>query len=471
MSTDNSVRSGQAALALLCTAQLMLMVDFSVINLALPDIESSLSVSTDASLWTATVYAIAFGGLLPLGGRLADLVGRRRIFVWGLAVFGVASLVGGFAPGFSVLIAMRAVQGGAAALTAPALLSLITTSFPGEAARRRALGWFGAATASGFSLGVVLGGLLTEFASWRAVLLINVPLAAAAVPLALRLLGESGVQPPPRRYDIPGALTATTGCAALLLGISEAGRAGWGEASSILPLLLGVVLIGCFVVIERRSPAPLIPLHVFRVRSVSAVNTVVLFVTGVMGALTLLLSLLFQNVRLDGPLEAGISVLPMGLVTAVVSQFTPRLATAFTPQHVLIAGVLVFTAGLLILAVADGSGGYAALLLGMVVCGAGFGTFFTTATMTATGGVSDADQGLAGGLINTATQIGTALGIAFLVSLAERESAGQGADLTQASAADGFSLAAQVAAVTLAVVGVFAVATLRRPARTELVRD
>ncbi|MER6373012.1 MFS transporter [Streptomyces mirabilis] len=470
MSSDRSACAGNAALALLCTAQLMLMIDFSVINLALPDIESSLDISTDASLWTATVYAISFGGLLPLGGRLADLVGRRRMFVCGLAVFGVASLVGGIAADLSVLIAMRAVQGGAAALTAPALLSLITTAFPEETARRRALGWFGASTAAGFSLGVVLGGVLTEFVSWRAVLLINVPLAALAVPLAFHLLGESGVQPPPRRYDIPGAVTATTGCATLLLGISEAGRTGWDRVSSALPLLLGVVMIGFFVVVERRSPAPLIPLHVFRIRSVSAVNTIVLFVTGVMGALTLLLSLLFRNVRLDGPLEAGVSVLPLGLVTAVVSQLTPRLATAFAPRRVLIAGVTVFAAGMLVLAMADGTGDYGPLLLGMIICGAGFGTFFTTAAMTATGDVPDADQGLASGLINTATQIGTALGIAFLVSLADRKATDQGVP-TPADVSDGFSLAAQVAAITLAVVGGFALTTLRQPARPELVED
>lgn len=455
-------RSRNGALALLCIAQLMLMIDFSVVNLALPDIESSLTITTNASLRTVTVYAVAFGGLLPLGGRLADLVGRRRMFVLGLTVFGVASLIGGVAQGFPLLLVMRAAQGAAAALIAPALLSLITTSFPDPVFRQRALGWFGSATASGFSIGVILGGLLTELVSWRAVLLINVPFVAIVAPLALVLLTESGVVPKPRRYDIPGAVLATLGSGALLLGISEAGAIGWDPVKTGLPLILGAVLSTCFILVERRSVAPLVPLRIFRIRSVSAVNTVVLFVTGIMGALTLLLSLLFQNVRLNGPIDAGVSVLPLGIVTAVVSQFTPRLAAAFTARRVLITGIAVFAVGLVILGTADANSGYGYVVVGMVICGLGFGPFFVTAAMTATADVPDADQGLAGGLINTATQIGTALGIAFLVSLADHHAVKQGAHATPGSIADGISLAMLTAAAVLAAVAVFALATIKR---------
>ncbi|WP_181807994.1 MFS transporter, partial [Streptomyces shenzhenensis] len=192
MTETRRATAPRGALALLCTAQLMLMVDFSVVNLALPGITSAFRTRPGTALWTATVYAVAFGALLPLGGRLADSLGRRRMFVTGLAVFGAASLVGGLSPCLAPLLIMRAVQGGAAALIAPALFSLLTTVFPAGPATHRALAWFGAATSSGFSLGVIAGGLLTEFVSWRAVLLVNVPLAAVAVPLAGRVLPDSG---------------------------------------------------------------------------------------------------------------------------------------------------------------------------------------------------------------------------------------------------------------------------------------
>lgn len=410
----------KGALALLCAAQLMLMIDFSVVNLALPGIASSFRTGAGTALWTATVYAVAFGALLPLGGRLADSLGRRRMFTTGLAVFGAASLLGGLSPGLAPLLAMRALQGGAAALVAPALLSLLTTAFPAGPATHRALAWFGAATSSGFSLGVVVGGLLTQFVSWRAVLLVNVPPVVMAVVLARRLLPDGGPLPRRRPRDLPGAVTATAGCVVLLLGIGEAGAPGSDPPRTALLLCLGLVLLGLFVTVETRAAAPLVPPRVLRLRSVAVVNTVTLLVTGVMGALTLLLSLFLQVVDRLGPLAAGVALLPLGLVTAGVSHASPRLVARFAPRRVLAAGVTVFALGLLLLGAAVESRHDGLLLLGMAVCGAGFGPFFTTATMAATQDLPAADQGLAGALISTATQIGTALGIAFLVSLAER---------------------------------------------------
>ncbi|MGW0414836.1 MFS transporter [Streptomyces collinus] len=444
-------KAHRGALALLCAAQLMLMVDFSVVNLALPGITASFRTSADTALWTATVYAVCFGALLPLGGRLADSLGRRRMFVTGLTVFGAASLAGGLSPCIAPLLAMRALQGGAAALIAPALLSLLTTLFPPGAATHRALAWFGAATSSGFSLGVVAGGLLTEFASWRAVLLVNVPAAAVAVPLARRLLPAGGSPPERRPRDLPGAVCVTAGCLALLLGIGEAGARGGVPLRAGLPLCLGLLLLGLFVLVERRAAAPLVPPRVLQVRSVAVVNTVTLLVTGVMGALTLLLSLFLQGADRLRPLATGTALLPLGLVTAGVSHITPRLVAVLAPRRVLAAGVAVFALGLLVLAAAVRGGHDGLLLLGMALCGAGFGPFFTAATMAATQDLPAADQGVAGALIGTATQIGTAIGIAFLVSLAERR---------PHDAASGTALALRTGAAVLAVAALLTLTAL-----------
>ncbi|QHC32448.1 MFS transporter [Streptomyces sp. HF10] len=452
MTKTRRTTAHRGVLALLCAAQLVLMVDFSVVNLALPGITSAFAADPGTALWTVTGYAVAFGALLPLGGRLADTLGRRRMFVTGLGVFGAASLIGGLSPWPALLLAMRALQGGAAALIAPALLSLLTTVFPAGPATHRALAWFGAATSSGFSLGVVVGGLLTEFASWRAVLLINVPLVAVAVPLAGRLLPSGG--PPARRRprDLPGAVTGTTGCVALLLGISEAGSRGWDPSRTGLPLCLGLGLLGLFVLVERRAAAPLVPPGVFRSRSVAVANTVTLLVTGVMGALTLLLSVFLQDVRELSPLATGAALLPLGLVTAAVSHVSPRLMAVFAPRRVLAGGVAVFAVGLLVLGAAVESGYDGLLWIGMAVCGAGFGPFFTTATVTATQDLPAADQGLAGALISMSTQIGTALGIAFLVSLAERH---------PGDTASGIALAMRSGAAALAVAVALTLGALR----------
>ncbi|MGH3410326.1 MAG: MFS transporter, partial [Streptosporangiaceae bacterium] len=336
------------ALVLLCAVQLMLILDFSIVNVALPAIGHQLGLSRSGLQWVASTYGLALGGLLLLGGRLADLLGRRQLFVMGLVVFGVASLAGGLAVNGPMLILMRAAQGTGAAMVAPALLSLLTTTFAEGPQRHAALGWFGAAAASGFALGVFLGGVLTQFLSWRAVLFVNVPFAAIAVPLALRLFPRTPGLGAARGYDLPGGLTVTTGLLILIYGLIQVNQAGIAVVT-IVSFAAGVVLLAGFVWHESRAQAPLMPLSIFRIRALAAANGISVLVSMIVGAAILLLSLQLQDVDGLGPLSAGLAFLPLGVLVGAVAVLAPRLATRFGLKPVLVIATTLMAVGTLLL--------------------------------------------------------------------------------------------------------------------------
>jgi EmrB/QacA subfamily drug resistance transporter len=409
--------SSAGALALLCSVQLLLLVDFSIVNVALPRIETALDFGRLGVQWVVSAYALAFGGLLLLGGRLSDLLGRRRMLVLGLVLFGIASLGGAVAMGPGVLVAMRALQGAGAALIAPAVLSIITTGFAEGAARNRAIGWFSAASASGFAVGVLLGGILTEIFDWRSVFYVNLPAVIIAIAGAYRLLGGHAPTRERRRYDVPGALLATAGSTGVIYGLSLIPAKGWG---GLLWAAIGLGLLAGFVVVESRSASPLVPLGIFRQRAVSVANLASLIVPGLVGAAVLLLSLFLQGVQERSVLEAGLAFLPVGLAVMILGPISAAVANRFGPKIVCIGGAALVTAGMLLLSRITPTASYFEYLLpGLVVTGFGFTAFFATSAMCATAGIPEHQQGLAGGLLNTSVQFGTALWIAVMLTIGQ----------------------------------------------------
>lgn len=464
MSAVPGKRAEVWSLVLLCGVQLMLILDFSIVNVALPAIGGRFGLSRSGLQWVAGSYGLTLGGLLLLGGRLSDLLGRRRLFVAGLAVFAAASLAGGLAVSGLMLIIMRAAQGVGAAMVAPALLSLVTATFAEGPQRNQALGWFGAAGASGFALGAFLGGVLTYFISWRAVLLVNVPPAAIAIAAAFRLLRGGPGRGPGGGYDVPGGLAATAGLLALVYGLIRVSQSGLAAAGTVIPLAGGITLLAGFVWLEGRAGSPLMPLRVFRLRGLSAANGAAVLASMVIGACILMLSLQLQDVDGFSPLAAGLAFLPLGVLVGTVAVVAPRLAACLGLKPVLVAGTALMALGALLLARVTAASSYAGVILpGMIVLAAGFGAFISTATIAATGSVRDSEQGLAAGLLNSAQQVGGSLGIAVLVTLASEHDQGLGGT-GKAAQASGYAygfLAAAVVGLTATVL-----AALAMPGRT-----
>lgn len=472
MSAQPRKRVGVWALALLCGVQLMLTLDFSIVNVALPVIGHQFGMSRSELEWVASAYGLTLGGLLLLGGRLADLLGRRRLFVAGLAVFGAASLTGGLAVGGLMLIVMRAAQGIGAAMVAPALLSLITTIFAEGPQRDRALGWFGAASASGFALGAFLGGMLTHFISWRAVLFVNVPPAAIAIPLAFRLFQNTLRCGPGRGYDVPGGLAATAGLLAAVYGLIQINQSGLASVATVIPFTGGVVLLAGFVWRESRATSPLMPLRIFNLRALSAANVVAVLVSVIIGAAILMLSLQLQDVDGFGPLATGLAFLPLGLLVGAMAVIAPRLTGYLGLKPVLVTATALVTLGALLLARVTSTSTYGGEILpGMIVLAIGFGAFFSTAAIAATGSVRDDEQGLAAGLFNSAQQVGGSLGIALLVTLASQH-ARTLASSGKAAQASGYAYAfLAAAAVGLIATALAALALPGRTGAADRVRD
>ena len=407
-----------AALALILTAAFMVVLDFSIVNVALPSIEAELGFPADAVQWIITAYAIAFGGLLILGGRAADLFGRRRMFIAGLVVFSAASLAGGLAHDPVLLVASRLVQGAGAALVAPAALSLITTGFAEGPQRNRALGIYGATASVGFVAGQVLGGVLVQFTSWRAVFLVNVPVGLLAVALAPWLLGESRQRRPGTRLDGAGAVLITVTVAAAVFAVSQLDVLGWASPILLGATVLAVVAAVGFAVVERHHPDPLVRADLLRMpglRKASAMNLLL----GLWNAGELIvLSLYFQQVLHDSPLATGLAIAPQGIIGFIAGVFGARLASRVGVRRVLVLTSAVATLGFLVLTRLPASGGYSPLLAAVMLVGFGTaGTAFGT-MVTASHGVADDDQGLVGGVINTSRQIGAAIGAALLPAIA-----------------------------------------------------
>ncbi len=415
------------ALALILAAQFMVVLDFSIVNVALASIQRELRFPASSVQWIVTGYAIAFGGLLILGGRAADLFGRRRMFMAGLLIFSAASLAGGLAHDPVLLVAARVVQGTGAALVAPAALSLITTGFPGGPPRTRALGMYGATSSVGFVAGQVLGGILVEFTSWRAVFLVNVPAGLLAVLLAPRLLAPRvlAVAPPGepprdgRKLDLGGALLITTTVAALVFAVSQGDVLGWTSAAVLGALALSAGAGAAFAVVERHHPDPLIPAEVFRLpdlRKAGSINVLL----GLWNAGELIvLSLYLQQVLHDSPLVTGLVIAPQGIAGFTAGASGAAAARRFGVRRVLILTTTVVTTGFLILTRLPASGRYGPALAAVTLVGFGTaGTAFGT-MVTATRGIADHDQGLVGGVVNTSRQVGAAIGAALLPAVAE----------------------------------------------------
>jgi EmrB/QacA subfamily drug resistance transporter len=440
----------RATLLLSCLAQFMVILDVSVVNVALPAIRGALHFSEQDLQWVVNAYTVTFAGFMLLGGRAADLLGRRRVFVAGLLLFGLASLAGGVAQDQGTLIAARAVQGLGGAVIAPASLSILTATFEEGPARNRAVSVWGAMGAAGGSAGVLLGGMLTEWLSWRWILFINVPIGVLAAIAAQHYIAEGRNPERARSFDLAGAVTATAGLSLLVLGIVRTSVTGWGSASTLALMGGGLVLIAAFVGIEGRiAKAPLMPLRIYSSRTLSAANLVVLLLGAAMFAMWFFVSLYLQQVLHFSPIQAGLSFLPMTFLLATCATLSPRLVQRVGAKPPLIVGMLMLAVGLLLFTDVAAGGSYAGdVLAPSLIVAAGMGIAFVPVTIAAVSGVAPHEAGLASGLVNTSRLFGGALGLAILATIATsttnshlHHGASAGAALS-----DGFQVAFVVAA-------------------------
>src|SRR3954447_3327868 len=439
----------------------MILLDNSVIFTGLPSIRAGLELTPSGLSWVQDAYTLVFGGLLLLGARAGDLVGRRRLFIIGLAIFGTASLLIGLAPAGWWMIAGRALQGVGAAIVAPTSLALITAYFEGEA-RSRAVAWYAATAGIGASLGLLVGGALTDWISWRAAFLVNVPIAIAMIIGARVVLTETPRQP--GRFDVVGALCATLGMGALVFGIIESGDAGWGSVRVVSALVVGVVLLATLVFTESRVAQPVMPLRLFASRERSGAYAARALYMGAMIGFFFFTTQLMQDALGFTPLQAGLGFLPMSLVNFAVALAIPRLHTRVAAPILLAAGVLLTLIGMVWLSQAGlGKGYLASVALPMVLVGVGQGLAFAPLTSSGIAGVAPADAGAASGLVNTAHQLGMALGLAVLSAVA----AGAGAGLTRpAAVAEHVGAALTAGSVLLAVALVVVLVVLVPAARS-----
>ena len=408
------------ALVLISTAQLMVVLDASVVNIALPRIQEDLAI-TDANLtWVVTSYAIAFGGLLLLGGRMGDLIGRRKVFIGGVLVFALASLLGGLAQAEWQLLSARALQGAGAAAASPTALALITTTFPAGPPRNRAFAVYAAMSGAGAAVGLIVGGALTEV-SWRWTMLINVPIGLFVAFLAPRYLGES--KPQHGRWDLPGAATATLGLVSLVYGFNHKAQvdpetgapAAWTEFLTLGPIVLGLVLLAAFFVIEARSPHALLPLRIVTDRTRAVSFVVMLIVGAAIFSMFLFLSLFIQDVMGYSPLQSGVAFLPFTAGIIVAAQIASTLASRTDPRWIAGAGGALSVLAMWGYGQLDADATYAADLMPWIIVQAiGMGLIFVPLTLTAVSRVAASDSGVGSAVLNTVQQVGGAIGIAVL---------------------------------------------------------
>jgi EmrB/QacA subfamily drug resistance transporter len=413
-----------AILVLLGIAQLMVVLDATIVNIALPSAQTALHFSDDSRQWVITAYALAFGSLLLFGGRIGDLFGRKLTFVAGLIGFAVASALGGAAESFGVLVAARALQGAFGALLAPSALSLLTTTFTSADERGKAFGIYGAIAAGGGAVGLLLGGVLTEYLSWRWSLYVNLAFAIPAAIGALALL-HNQAHAATARIDLPGTLTASGGLFALVYAFSNAETHSWGAASTIAFLAAGVALLAAFVAIQRRAEHPLLPLRVVLDRNRGGSYLAVGIVGAGMFGVFLFLTYYLQQTLGFSPIKTGLAFLPMiGMVMVTATTATTRLLPRTGPRPLLTVGMVLSAAGMVLLAQLGVDSTYAAHVLpGLLVSGAGLGLVMAPAMNTATLGVDAADAGVASATVNTMQQIGGSMGTALLSTLASSAAA------------------------------------------------
>ena len=457
-------RAKNLALVLLAMTQFVIVIDASIVNVALPSIGVHLHFARDDLSWVVNAYTLTFGGFLLLGGRLADLLGRRRMFMTGLVLFSLASFAGGIAQSEGWLIAARAVQGLGAAIVSPAALSIITTTFAEGAERNRALGIWGAVAGAGGAAGVLLGGILTSGLSWRWVLFVNVPIGLIAALLAPRTLVESRSEDGGNTFDLPGAVTVTAGLSLLVYAVVDTVNLGWGSTTTLLRLAGAALLLGSFLVIESRTRHPLMPFSIFRLRTLRGANIVGLLLGMSLFSMFFFISLYLQDVLKYSPIVTGISYLPLAvgiiLSAGVASQVVTRVG--FKPP--LITGMLLIAGALLWFSRVPAPGGhYASDILGpSILAAVGLGLAFVPVTIAAVTATEPHEAGLASGLINTSQQVGGALGLAILATIANSHTQSlfhSGVRSSSVALTKGFDVAFLVGA-GFAVVGAILAATL-----------
>jgi len=405
---ENSVNRW-LVLVLVCVAQFMVVLDATIVNVALPSIQRGLHFSPVSLQWIVNAYTLVFGGFLLLGGRAADLLGRQRLFIAGIAVFTVASLMNGIAPSSSVLIGGRALQGLGAALVSPAALSIVMTTFAEGRERTRALGIWSAIAAGGGAVGLVLGGLLTDTLSWRWVFFINLPIGIAAALLSLRYVPNTRAERRPETVDLGGAISVTAGLLVLVFGIVKAQEYGWTSARTLGTGALAVTLLTAFVVIELRSKEPLIRLGIFRIRSLTSANVSMLFVVSGLFAMFYFASLYVQEILGYSPLKAGVAFLPITAGIVIGAGVSQQLIRQIGVRSVPLIGLAMSSAGLFLLGRLPTHGSYAPdLLPGLMLMSIGMGLTFVPVTLIATTNIEPSDAGLASGLFNTSQQVGGA---------------------------------------------------------------
>jgi len=425
MAASDTPRAKWFALALLATAQFMIILDASIVNVALPSIGRDLAFSQGDLSWVVNAYTLVFGGFLLLGGRLADLLGRRRMFIAGMSLFAFASLLGGLAQSDMQLIAARALQGLGAALVSPAALSIVTTTFREGRERNAALGVWGAVAGSGGAAGVLLGGVLTEYLGWEWVLFVNVPIGILVVALAPRLLNESRDTSRERHFDLAGAVTVTAGLALLVYTLVDAHDAGWGSSQTLGLGAIALALLTTFVVWELRQPQPLVPFSIFRLRTLRGSNVISILIGMALFSMFFFISLYLQQVLGYDALKAGLSSLPLALTIIVSAGVASQLVTRVGFKPTLIAGLLFVTAGLAWFSQVSAPGGsyVGDVLFPSLLAAIGLGLSFVSVTIGAMAGTRPHEAGLASGLINTSQQVGGALGLAILATVANGRTA------------------------------------------------
>ncbi|MBJ7518988.1 MAG: MFS transporter [Solirubrobacteraceae bacterium] len=452
------------ALMLLAVAQFVVVLDASITNVALPSIGRDLEISQENLAWVVNGYTLVFGGFLLLGGRIADLVGRRRMFIVGLILFSAASLVGGFSTSEGMLIGARAVQGLGAALVSPAALSILTVTFAEGPERNKAMGVWGAVAGSGGAAGVLLGGMLTEWLSWEWVLWVNVPIGIVAAILALSLIDESKQESDTRHFDIAGAISVTAGLSILVYALVDANDAGWGSGQTLGLLALSAALLAAFVVVEQRSKSPLVPFRIFGNRTLTGANVTGLLIGASLFSMFFYISLYMQQTLGYDALKAGVAYLPLALTIIMAAGLASALVTKIGFKPVLLGGLSLVVIALLWFSQVSVGGSYVGdILFPSVIAGAGLGFAFVPVTLAATHGTDEHDAGLASGLINTSQQVGGALGLAILSAVAAGVTGTvvPGAPGSVEALTDGFQ-AAFLTGAGLAALGVVSAALLIR---------
>ncbi|MGW4159990.1 MFS transporter [Streptomyces sp. NPDC004788] len=409
-------RPSGIALAVIAACQLMVILDATIVNIALPHIQDALSFSTTGLSWVLSAYTLTFGGLLLLGGRAGDILGRRRVFLTGILVFTLASLLGGFAQEPWQLLAARALQGAGGAIASPTALALITTTFPEGPQRNRAFGVFAAVSAGGGAIGMLAGGMLTEWLDWRSVLFVNVPIGLAIAILTPRFIDESERQP--GRFDLAGALTSTLGMSALVYGFIRASEESWTDGLALGAFVAAALLLAAFVVVESRAREPITPLRMFADRNRSGTYVFMLSLAAAMLGMFFFIVLFVQNVLGFGPIRAGLAFLPVTAAIGVTSGLAQRLLPVFGPKPCMLTGAALTGTGLFWLTLITPDSSYLGGVLGpMVTFGFGMGLNFVTVTLTAVSGIAPHEAGAASGLLNATQQVGGSLGLSILVTV------------------------------------------------------